>query len=284
MTSSRAWELRNPIWCTSWCTKSNMSTSLPALLTISDWRSAAQGGGAPAAALVQRLQALQRDHAGDPAWIMLASAEQVLQQAQAIEQQATALPDRAAVLRAMPLFGVPFAVKDNIDVAGWPTTAACPAFAYTAAHSARAVARLQAAGAVCLGKTDLDQFATGLVGTRSPYGRPASVFAADRVSGGSSSGLAVAVAAGQVAFALGTDTAGSGRVPAGFNHIVGRLCAASRGRRIAVWRPVGGRAPRGGEGAAGGGPNCVRPGGAPRHRSRAGFQRDRCVSRPVPLA
>jgi allophanate hydrolase len=116
---------------------------------------------------------------------------------------------------------VPFAIKDNIDAAGWPTTAACPAFARTAAHDASVVHRLQQAGAVLMGKTNLDQFATGLVGTRSPYGKPASVFDADRVSGGSSSGSAVVVARGDVIFALGTDTAGSGRVPAAFNHIVG---------------------------------------------------------------
>ncbi len=121
----------------------------------------------------------------------------------------------------LPLFGVPFAVKDNMDVAGRATTAACPAFAYTAARTATVVERLQAAGAVLVGKTNLDQFATGLVGIRSPYGAPASVFHPDYVPGGSSSGSAVAVAAGLVAFALGTDTAGSGRVPAAFNGIVG---------------------------------------------------------------
>jgi len=120
-----------------------------------------------------------------------------------------------------PLHGIPFAVKDNIDVAGLPTTCACPAFAYVPERSATAVKRLQQAGAVLIGKTNLDQFATGLNGTRSPYGIPASTFNADYISGGSSSGSAVAVAAGLVSFALGTDTAGSGRVPAAFNNIVG---------------------------------------------------------------
>ncbi len=110
----------------------------------------------------------------------------------------------------LPLAGVPFAVKDNIDVEGMPTTAACPSFAYRPEHSSTVVKRLLAAGAVCVGKTNLDQFATGLVGTRSPYGAPRCVFNRDFVSGGSSSGSAVAVAAGLVAFALGTDTAGSG--------------------------------------------------------------------------
>ena len=110
----------------------------------------------------------------------------------------------------LPLWGIPFAVKDNIDVAGLHTTAACPAFAYRAETDATTVARLKAAGALVVGKTNLDQFATGLNGTRSPYGAPRSVFNADYVSGGSSSGSAVAVAAGLVPFALGTDTAGSG--------------------------------------------------------------------------
>ena len=122
---------------------------------------------------------------------------------------------------ALPLLGVPFAVKDNIDVAGRPTTAGGPAFAYKAEATAMVVRRLQAAGAVLVGKTNLDQFATGLTGTRSPYGALSSVFDAEYIAGGSSSGSAVAVAAGLVAFALGTDTAGSGRVPAAFNGLVG---------------------------------------------------------------
>jgi allophanate hydrolase len=123
--------------------------------------------------------------------------------------------------RDLPLWGVPFAVKDNIDVVGLPTTAGCPAFAYDPAQDATVVARLRAAGAIVIGKTNLDQFATGLNGTRSPHGAPRSVFDAAYVSGGSSSGSAVAVAAGLCAFALGTDTAGSGRVPAAFNNLVG---------------------------------------------------------------
>jgi allophanate hydrolase len=128
---------------------------------------------------------------------------------------------RVAAGEVLPLAGVPFAVKDNIDVAGLETTAACPAFAYLPACSATVVERLLAAGALCVGKTNLDQFATGLVGTRSPYGIPRNAHNLAYVSGGSSSGSAVAVAAGLVAFALGTDTAGSGRVPAAFNHLVG---------------------------------------------------------------
>lgn len=129
----------------------------------------------------------------------------------------------AAVERAPrgPLYGIPFAVKDNIDVAGLPTTCACPAYAYVPERSAFVVERLEAAGAIVIGKTNLDQFATGLVGTRSPYGIPASPFDDRYISGGSSSGSAVAVSRGLVSFSLGTDTAGSGRVPAGFNNIVG---------------------------------------------------------------
>lgn len=138
----------------------------------------------------------------------------------------TLVDEDAAIERARnaprgPLYGIPFAVKDNIDVAGLPTTCACPAFAYTAEQSATVVDLLEEAGAVLIGKTNLDQFATGLNGTRSPYGIPASTFDADYISGGSSSGSAVAVAAGLVSFALGTDTAGSGRVPAAFNNLVG---------------------------------------------------------------
>ena len=122
---------------------------------------------------------------------------------------------------SLPLYGIPFAVKDNIDLAGLATTAACPAFAYQPGESAHVVARLVAAGALPVGKTNLDQFATGLVGTRSPYGACGNSFNPEYISGGSSSGSAVAVAAGLASFALGTDTAGSGRVPAAFNNLVG---------------------------------------------------------------
>jgi allophanate hydrolase len=147
-------------------------------------------------------------------WILRLSEDAVLAQARAVDA-------RVAAGETLPLAGVPFAVKDNIDVGGLATTAACPAFAYTPDRSATVVERLVAAGAVLVGKTNLDQFATGLVGARSPYGAPRCVFNQAFVSGGSSSGSAVAVAAGLVAFALGTDTAGSGRVPAAFNHLVG---------------------------------------------------------------
>ncbi|WP_310551656.1 allophanate hydrolase [Paenibacillus glufosinatiresistens] len=120
-----------------------------------------------------------------------------------------------------PLWGIPFAVKDNIEVAGWPVTAACPDYEYTPKSHAAVVERLIAAGAVPVGKTNLDQFATGLVGTRSPYGATRNALRPELISGGSSSGSAVAVARGQAAFALGTDTAGSGRVPAALNGLVG---------------------------------------------------------------
>ncbi|HXC57923.1 MAG TPA: amidase family protein, partial [Steroidobacteraceae bacterium] len=139
---------------------------------------------------------------------------------------AAALHARAEQLSAsdpasLPLYGIPFAVKDNLDLQGLPTTAACPDFAYTPTESARVVQRLLDAGAIAIGKTNLDQFATGLVGTRSPYGICHNAFDRDYLSGGSSSGSALAVATGVVSFALGTDTAGSGRVPAAFNNILG---------------------------------------------------------------
>ncbi|BBC73951.1 allophanate hydrolase [Altererythrobacter sp. B11] len=147
-------------------------------------------------------------------WISRVAPDALLAKARAVDE-------RVAAGEQLPLAGVPFAVKDNIDAEGFDTTAACPAFAYRPAASASVVARLEAAGALCVGKTNLDQFATGLVGTRSPYGIPRNVYNRSYVSGGSSSGSAVAVAAGLVPFALGTDTAGSGRVPAAFNHLVG---------------------------------------------------------------
>lgn len=147
-------------------------------------------------------------------WISRASTDVLLSQARAVDA-------RVAAGEHLPLAGVPFAAKDNIDVAGFETTAACPAFAYKPDAHATVIERLTAAGAICVGKTNLDQFATGLVGTRSPYGIPRNASNLAYVSGGSSSGSAVAVAAGLVPFALGTDTAGSGRVPAAFNHLIG---------------------------------------------------------------
>jgi allophanate hydrolase len=151
---------------------------------------------------------------GEGIWTHVRNAEELRADARALEQthRRDALP---------PLYGVPFAVKDSIDVAGVATTLACPDFAYVAKASAPVVDRLRAAGALFIGKTNLDQFATGLVGVRSPFGIPPNPFDARYVTGGSSSGSAAAVARGQVGFALATDTAGSGRVPAAFNNIVG---------------------------------------------------------------
>lgn len=146
------------------------------------------------------------------AWIHRVDAE-------ALRAQALALMERGPT--GLPLWGIPFAIKDNIDLAGVPTTAGCPDYAYTPEGSATVVQRLLDAGAIPIGKTNLDQFATGLNGTRSPYGACRNAFNPDYVSGGSSAGSAVSVALGHVSFSLGTDTAGSGRVPAGFNHLVG---------------------------------------------------------------
>jgi allophanate hydrolase len=156
--------------------------------------------------------AADRRHDDPAIWITRVSDDEVLVRARRLEAQGP---------RGRRFWGVPFAVKDNIDVAGLPTTAACPGFAYTATVTAPAVQRLLDEGAMLIGKTNLDQFATGLVGTRSPYGAPRNVFDPAYVPGGSSSGSACAVAAGIVRFALGTDTAGSGRVPAAFGNIVG---------------------------------------------------------------
>ncbi len=181
--------------------------------TLQDWQRRYQQEPQQIGALLSaHLSAIDTQ---DNAWIYLATPAQL---------QAQIEPLLASYLRdptSLPLFGVPFAVKDNIDVAGWPTSAACPAFTYTAEADAFVVAQLKAAGAVVIGKTNLDQYATGLVGTRSPFGAVCNTFNPDYVSGGSSSGSASVLARGLVGFSLGTDTAGSGRVPAGFNNIVG---------------------------------------------------------------
>ncbi|KAJ9350418.1 hypothetical protein DTO027B9_6966 [Paecilomyces variotii] len=170
-------------------------------------------GLSPVTVVQEALRRIESDNAEHPSiWISLAPREELLQRAQQLEEERNL---------HLPLFGIPFAVKDNIDVAGIPTTAACPSFGYVPDMSADVVKRLESAGALLIGKTNMDQFATGLVGTRSPYGVCHCVFDHTRISGGSSSGSAVAVSLGQVSFALGTDTAGSGRIPAAFNNVVG---------------------------------------------------------------
>ncbi len=191
-------------------------------LTLGDWQAAYRTGKSPRTLL--RARRAQLAARGRPVYLYVLSEQQLDAQLDALEDRVagdSSLSDPAERQRQLPLWGVPFVVKDNIDVAGLPTTAGCPAFAFTAVRHASLVQRLIDAGAVCLAKTNLDQFATGLVGTRSPYGAPASAWSADHVSGGSSSGSAVAVALGDVPFSIGTDTAGSGRIPAGFNHVVG---------------------------------------------------------------
>jgi allophanate hydrolase len=189
-------------------------------LLLEDWQRA-YAAGASVRDMLAPLIARLLDAPSDPAWLLRLARPALLARCDELQALAAGCTDHQQLRQRWPLFGVPFAVKDNIDVQGLPTTAACPAFARVADSSATVVRKLLDAGAVLFGKTNLDQFATGLVGTRSPHGAPASTFAADRISGGSSSGSAVVVSRGDVAFALGTDTAGSGRVPAGFNNIVG---------------------------------------------------------------
>ena len=185
--------------------------TMPSPRTIAGYRELYASGHSPAAVLTALRERIETSD--DPGiFLHVISAE-------ALDAFVVALDP--ADRERLPLWGVPFAVKDNIDVAFMPTTAACPAFAYQPERHAETVARLVAAGAVPMGKTNLDQFATGLNGTRTPHPVPRNPRAPGRVPGGSSSGSAVAVAAGLVPFALGTDTAGSGRVPAGLCGLVG---------------------------------------------------------------
>src|SRR4030081_170856 len=161
---------------------------------------------------VARCFARIRDHNDPAVFISLRDEKQAIAEAEGLSAKDAA---------RLPLYGIPVAVKDNIDVVGLPTTAACPAFSYLPSHDATSVARLRAAGAIMIGKTNLDQFATGLVGVRSPYGIPNNPLRGDLIPGGSSSGAGVAGSAGLVPLALATDTAASGRVPAMLNNIVG---------------------------------------------------------------
>src|SRR5689334_7410791 len=177
----------------------------------------AHRAGASPEATVARAYARIRAHADPAIFITLRDETAALAEAKALAARRAA--DRA--LADLPLYGVPVAIKDNIDVEGLPTTAACPAFAYTPAKDANCVARLRRAGVIVIGKTNLDQFATGLVGVRTPHGIARNLFDPALIPGGSSTGSAIAVAAGLVPLALGTDTAGSGRVPAALGNIVG---------------------------------------------------------------
>src|SRR5258708_16158483 len=172
---------------------------------------AAHANGKPLTATIEETYDRIGRH-GDPAlFITLRPKMEALGEAERLQEKGCG----GAVL-----FGVPFAVKDNIDVSGLPTTAACPTFAYTPERSAFVVERLERAGAIVIGKTNLDQFATGLVGTRSPYGVPRNALRADLIPGGSSSGSGVAVGAGLVPFSLCTDPPGSGRVPAALQGLL----------------------------------------------------------------
>jgi allophanate hydrolase len=188
---------------------------MPALidsLDLTRLRAAYLSGGLRPREMVAELIGRIERRGDDKVWIDRVPRSELEARAAELETKSPA---------ALPLYGIAFAIKDNIDLAGRPTTAACPEFAYTPATSAPVVQRLINAGAIAVGKTNLDQFATGLVGTRSPYGAPANAFDPSYISGGSSSCSAIAVAAGLVSFSLGTDTAGSGRVPAAFNNLVG---------------------------------------------------------------
>ncbi len=183
--------------------------------TVQQWRQAYQQQQIQIDDLFDYVANFSRE---DTAWISIASEELLQQQISAVKQQAKLCDDQD---KDLPLYGIPFAVKDNIDVVGFVTTAACKIEKNIATIDAETIRLLKKAGAIVVGKTNLDQFATGLVGTRSPFGIVRNCFNAEYVSGGSSSGSASVVARGLVPFALGTDTAGSGRIPAGFNNIVG---------------------------------------------------------------
>jgi allophanate hydrolase len=191
-----------------------MNRKIDSVATLTEWENAIRSREVDLSNLLQWLN-LQDD---DTAWITRLDPERLQTQ---LDHLALLLENAGGDISRLPLYGIPFAVKDNIDVEGWPTTAGCPEFAYIATSDATTVKRLRDAGAIVIGKTNLDQFATGLVGTRSPYGAVPNTFRSEYISGGSSSGSASVVARGIVPFALGTDTAGSGRVPAGMNNIVG---------------------------------------------------------------
>jgi len=181
-------------------------------LEIAHLRSLYLSGGLTLTALLEGLDERMGKDDTHHIWIRRLTLQEMLAYARDLEGKDPA---------TLPLYGIPFAIKDNIDLAGIPTTAACPEYAYVPEKSATVVQKLIDAGAIPVGKTNLDQFATGLVGTRSPYGACQNSFDPEYISGGSSAGSAVSVALGLASFSLGTDTAGSGRVPAAFNNLVG---------------------------------------------------------------
>ncbi|PYY25274.1 allophanate hydrolase [Paenibacillus illinoisensis] len=190
---------------------SKLDMKIPCELTI-DWLQAQYGSGKlKPEQVIEEIIRRSREDEGMNIWIAPPVLERIKPYLDRLKTMDTSLP----------LWGVPFAIKDNIDLAGTPTTAGCPEYAYVPDRHAAVVERLLNAGAIPVGKTNMDQFATGLVGTRSPYGETHNALSAEWISGGSSSGSAVAVARGQAAFALGTDTAGSGRVPAALNRLIG---------------------------------------------------------------
>lgn len=189
-------------------------TSLSSLsLDVTSLQNYYRNGGSPVELFNFIYDRIVEDNKTFPSvWIHLQSREEALESIKHLQ---------GVNPHDLPLYGIPFSVKDNIDVDGMPTTAACSAYKFYPEASAIVVARLQDAGAICIGKTNLDQFATGLNGTRSPYGPCISPFNPQYISGGSSSGSAVSVALHQVTFSIGTDTGGSGRIPASLNNVVG---------------------------------------------------------------
>ncbi len=190
-------------------------TAVTSFWTVSDWQAAYSEGASPNELLSTVLEGFP---SADAAWISRITPEGLQKRLRELDRQ---LESAGRDPFKLSLYGIPFAVKDNIDATGLPTTCACPQFAYRPERNATVIDRLEAAGAVVMGKTNLDQFATGLVGTRSPYGPVPNAFRPQYITGGSSSGSASVVTRGLVPFALGTDTAGSGRVPAGHSNLVG---------------------------------------------------------------
>ncbi|MEO0397020.1 MAG: allophanate hydrolase, partial [Cyanobacteria bacterium P01_A01_bin.137] len=190
-------------------------TGLKILLTLSSLQNSYQQGTLTPVEVIQSILTDLEQRGDDGIWIYTLPKQALIERATSLTQMSAS--DRSQ----LPLWGIPFSIKDCIDVAGTPTSAACPDFVYESTHTNPAIQKLLDAGAILIGKTNLDQFATGLVGVRTGYTVPHNAFSKDYISGGSSSGAALSVAHGLVSFAIGTDTGGSGRVPAGYNNIVG---------------------------------------------------------------